>query len=170
MTITVPEYVPAQNYVSVYFLPAIASQAAPTVAEFTAGVDITPYLPVDWTGITGDQAKGTQTRMALPESFEILGRVTRSISEFVYTYLPQKISTDPGNKVYTMMAAGSPGYIVVRAGVPTTTAIATTQKVSSIKVITGVQNENTTGTDEFAPLTVTQSVSAQGVPVKGTIA
>ena len=169
-TVTVPDYVPAQNYVSVFFLPTIASQAAPTVAEFTAGVDITPFLPVDWAGITGDQAKGSQTRMALPESFEILGRITRSISEFVYTYLPQAAGSDPANKVYTAMAAGSAGYIAVRYGVPTSTSIAATQKVESIKVITGVQNKQTTGTDEFAPLTVTQSVSAQAVPVAGVVA
>lgn len=170
MTVTVPDYVPAQNYVSVFFLPAIAAQATPTVAEFTAGVDITRFLPVDWAGVTGDQAKGSQTRMALPESFEILGRITRSISEFVYTYLPQASGADPGNKVYTMMAQGTAGFIAVRYGVPTVTAIAATQKVDSIKVLTGVQNKQTTGTDEFAPLTVTQSVSAQGTPIAGVIA
>lgn len=170
MTASIPESVAAEGNVNVYFLPAGVNLAALTVAEFTAGVDITCFLPEVWDGITGEQSKGEQTRMCLKESFEVLGKIKRSISDLTYTYLPQEDGTDPANKVKTMLATGSNGVVVVRYGLPAPTAIAAAQKYDAIRSTTGVQNKNTKGSDEFAPLTITQSISAQGALTEGAVA
>lgn len=161
MTSEVPEWVAAEGNVNVYFLPAAANMAAITTAEFAAGVDITCYLPSAWEGITGEQNKVEQTRMCLSESFEVLGKIKRSLSDMTYTYLPQDEASAAGNKAKSMLAAGTSGVIAVRYGIPSPTPIATGQKYDAIRTTTGIQNKNTGG-DEGAPLTITQSLSAVG--------
>ena len=163
MTVSIPEFVTAEGNVKVAFVPAIANIAAPTVTELNAGVDITCYLPETWGGITADQARGEQRRMCSKESFEILGRITRQVADFTYTYLPQEDSSDPANKVKTTMAPGTPGFLVMRYGPAATDAWAAADVVDVIPVEAGAQTKNTGGSDEFAPLTITQGVSATGV-------
>jgi hypothetical protein len=164
MTVTLPDYVAAENNISVWFLPAIASPTgAPTVAEFTAGVRLDPYSPDQWGGVTGDQAKGTQTRMGIRDIIEQLGKLTRGLADFTLTFLPQAAGSDPANKAKTAMAQGTTGFLAVRYGVAIETAIAAAQKVDTIAIICGVQNKNTAASDEFAPQTYTQAVAAKGV-------
>lgn len=162
MTTEIPEWIAAEGNVSIYYLPAAADLSKITMAEFAAGVDITCYLPTAWEGITGEQNKVEQTRMCLKESFEVLGKIKRSISDFTATYLPQAGPDDPANKVKTMMAGGSNGVIAVRYGVEAITPIEVGQTYDAIRVTNGLQNKNTTASEEGAPLTYTQSVSAQG--------
>lgn len=170
MTTEIPEYVTAEGNVNVYWLPAIADQEEITLAEMTAGVDITCYLPAAWEGITAEQTRGEQTRMCLKESFEVLGKIKRGISDFSYTYLPQAADADPANEVKDAMEEGTPGYVVVRYGIPASTAPAVAQKVESIKAVAGAQSKATTGSDEFAPLVVNQSIASQGPLVPGVLA
>jgi hypothetical protein len=170
MTVTIPESITAEGNVKVSWVPAIASLAAATTTELNAGVDITCYLPEAWGGITGEQAKGTQTRMCSKETFESFGRVKRGISDFTYTYLAQALTSDVGNKVKTAMASGTDGFIVVRYAIAATTAWTITDKYDAIPARTGVQIKIPSGADEFAPLVITQSVVATGLLVEGVIA
>lgn len=170
MTVSIPEYVAAENNISVWFLPAIASATgAPTVAEMTAGVRLDIYSPDTWGGVTGAQNKGEQRRMGIREVFEQLGRITRSVADFTLTHLPQEDAAHEGNEAKTAMAQGTIGHLVVRYGEPIETAVAAAQTVDSIKVECGVQNKNTAAQDEFAPLTYTQQVAARG-PLKEDVA
>lgn len=161
MTSEVPEWVAAEGNVTVYFLPAAANLAAITVAEFTAGVNLTPYMPTTYGGITGEQNKIEQTRMSLTESFEVLGKIKRSLAEATFTHLPQEDAAHVGNKVKTALASGSNGVVVIRYGVPAPTPPAAGDKYDAIRVTTGIQNKNIP-TEEGAPLTVTQGFSTQG--------
>jgi len=170
MTVTIPASVTAEGNVKVSWVPAITVLAAATLAELNAGTDITCYLPEAWGGITGEQAKGTQTRMCSKETFESFGRVKRGISDFTYTYLAQALGTDEGNKVKTAMAPGTSGFIVVRYAIDATTAWAATQKYDVIPALTGAQHKIPSGSDEFAPLVVTQAVVATGLLVEGVAA
>jgi hypothetical protein len=169
VTQEIPEYVTAQGNVNVWWLPAIADQEEITLAEMTAGVDITCYLPTAWEGITAEQARGEQTRMCLNESFEVLGKIKRGISDFTYTYLPQAADADPANEVKDAMDEGTNGFVVIRYGLPAATAPAATQKVESIAAEAGAQSKATTGSDEFAPLVINQSLSASGPLVQGAL-
>lgn len=45
----------SENNVKVHYLPAVASKAGPTVAEITAGTDITPFLPTAGVGVNWTQ-------------------------------------------------------------------------------------------------------------------
>lgn len=169
MTVTIPEFVTAEGNVKVAFVPAIANLSAPTTTELAAGVDITCYLPETWGGITADQARGEQRRMCSKEAFETLGRIKRAIADFTYTYLPQAAATDPANKVKKTMAPGTNGYIVTRYGPDATDAFATADIVDVLPAECGAQTKNTGGSDEFAPLTITQGVSATGVLVEDAV-
>ena len=163
MTVTIPEFVTAEGNVKVAWIPAIADLNAPTLVELNAGVDITCYLPETWGGITADQAKGEQRRMCSKESFETLGRIKRAVADLTYTYLPQAPDTDAGNKVKKALATGVSGYLVTRYGPDATDAFATGDVVDVLPVEAGAQNKNKGGSDEFAPLTITQGMSARGV-------
>ena len=171
MTVVIPASVTAQGNVSAWFVPAIASVTAPTVAEITAtgAVDLSCFLMPDWGGVTADQNKGEDRRFCSTESFDRLGTVKRSIADLVYTYLPQGTSSDPGNKVYTALPKGATGYLVLRYGLPTTTALAAAQKVDIIPIKAGARSKSAQGSDEFAPLTVTQGLGATGVLVEDSV-
>lgn len=169
MTVEIPEYVEAQGHIKVMWLPAAADLAAITLTEFAAGVDATCYFPDAWGGITGEQAKGTVTRMCTRETLEAFGKVTRSISAFTATYLPQGDPDDPGNELRTAMAEGSSGVLAVRFGPQAALPMAAAQKYKAIRAEAGVQNDNTAAQDEFAPLTYTQEISARGTYTEGVV-
>ena len=170
MTSTIPEWVAAQGNWNAYVLPAAANLAEITVAEFGAGVDITCFMPdPNWDGIGGEQSKGEQTRACMRESFEVLGRIKRSIADVTYTVLAQAASNDPANKVATLLSEGADVVVVVRRGLPSETAIAANQKYSAISATVGMAKENVGGSDDSAPTTNTSSFSAQGGVVKGTV-
>jgi hypothetical protein len=47
----------------VYWLPAVANKAAPTVAEIGAGTDLTPFVPVDGVARDSSQNKASQAML-----------------------------------------------------------------------------------------------------------
>ena len=57
--------------VKLYFLPACAAIATPTLAEITAGTNLTPYLPRD--GITPPSTQNTVDSSSLDETFDSEG-------------------------------------------------------------------------------------------------
>lgn len=168
MTVSIPDYVTAEGNVKVAYVPAIASVTAPTATELNgaSAVDITCFLPETWGGITADQSKGEQRRMCTKESFQSFGRTTRTVADFTYTYLPQATGTDPANKAKTALTPGAKGYLVVRYGPAATGAFATADKVDILPVEVGTRSKATGGSDEFAPLTITQGMVARGILVE----
>lgn len=170
MTATVPEWIQAQGFWNVYWLPAAANLEAITVAEFAAGADITCYLPdPQWDGIAGEQEKFEQTRACLQETFEVLGRIKRSISDLTYTVLPQGDETGEGNKVAALLEEGAQGVVVIRRGKQAKLPIAPADKYSAIRATAGLQKENLGGADAGAPTTNTTSFSASGQLTKGVV-
>lgn len=171
MTATVPEWVQAQGYWNVYWLPAAADLTSITPAEFAAGVDITCYLPdPQWDGISGEQEKFEQTRACMQETFEVLGRIKRSLADLTYTVMPQGDPEDEGNKVDTLLAQGTEGVAVIRRGKIASAPIESGDKYSAIRAKAGLQKENLGGSDAGAPTTNTSSFSASGGLVKGVVA
>lgn len=171
MTVVIPSSVTAEGNVNAIFAPAIASMAAPTVLELTAtgSVDISAFLMPDWDGPSAAQKKGESRRFASKQSFERLGRVSWTLAELVYTYLPQTALTDPANKAYAKLTSGIVGFVAIRYGLATTVALAAAQKVDVFPVECGLQRKSVQGSDEFAPLTVLQELGVTGIPVPDAV-
>ena len=166
MTVTIPESITAEGNVKAAFVAAIADLDEPTPTEANGGVDISCYLMPDWEGPTATQNTGEDRRFCSRETFTRLGRNQWEISPLVYTYLPQELGT-PGNAandVYEALTPDTTGFLVIAYGKDPSAAFAADDIVDVFPIEAGVQVKQAVGTDEFAPLTVTQALAVTGVP------
>lgn len=168
MSVTIPESVSAEGNVKAVFVPALANPAAPSAAELAAAVDISCYLMPDWDGPTATQNTGEDRRFCSRQTFSRLGRVQWEIAPLVYTYDPQG-SVGNANAVYDALAQGNRGHIVMGYGIDAADDLASGDKVDVFPIEAGVQVKAARGADEFAPLTVTQTVAVTG-PVSQDVA
>lgn len=79
MALTLPAAVPSMGTRRVYFIPAAVDIEAITVAEITAGDNLSCYLTRDGWAPTKDQATITDSRYCSAQDFEIPGAKTRSL-------------------------------------------------------------------------------------------
>lgn len=161
MTISIPESALAEGSVKAVFVPTAATDSA---ALINAGVDISCFLMPDWDGPTPTQNTGESRRFCSRESFQRLGRTTWAIPALSYTYLPQQLGT-PGhaaNAVYEALAAGNEGILYIGYGIEPSDDFAATDVVDRFPVECGTQGKPARGADEFAPLTVTQTLAVIG--------
>lgn len=170
MTTSIPESVTAEGNVKAAFIPAISNLATgPTVAEMTAGILISNYLMPDWDGITGTQNKGEDRRFGSKQVFQKLGRINNEVATLTYTYLPQELGTpgDEANEVYETLAPGTNGYLVLGYGLDAENdaAFVADDVVDVVPVTCGEQFKAARGSDEFAPLTVTQELVVTGLKI-----
>jgi hypothetical protein len=115
----------------------------------------------DWDGPTATQNTGESRRFCSRESFQRLGRKTWAIPPLMYTYKPQDAGDD-ANAVYDALTEDVEGFLVVGYGIEPEDDFATGDLVDVFPVQAGVQNKNARGADEFAPLTVTQTLAVVG--------
>jgi len=155
MTVSIPDSVLAEGNVKVVFVPTLATVSAVTL---NAGVDISCYLMADWDGPTAAQNTGESRRFCSRESFQRLGRTTWTIAPLVYTYGPQDDAGDI-NAAREALAEGTEGFLVVGFGIEPSADFAATDIVDIFPVEAGVQVKNPRGADEFAPLTITQTLA-----------
>lgn len=158
MSVEIPESVLAEGNVKIVFVPTLASQTAPSIAVLNAGVDVSCFLMPDWDGPTATQNTGDSRRFCSRETFQRLGRKTWTIPPLVYTYVPQEAGGD-GNEAYDALAEGNEGFLVVGYGVDPADPFAVADLVDVFPVECGVQVKGARGSDEFAPLTVTQTLA-----------
>lgn len=168
MTVSIPESVKAEGNVIAIVFPAMAGDA-PTVAELTAGVNISCYLMPDWDGPSPTQNTGDSRRFCSRQTFTELGRVSWEIAPLVYTYDPQAAPGAEVNKVYDALAPGNTPLLFMGYGLDAAEAVESAAKGDVFPVECGVQGKQARGTDEFAPLTVTQTLAVTG-PVSQDIA
>lgn len=167
MTVSIPESVTAEGNVKALFVPAIASvSTGPTVAELTAGIDVSCYLMPDWDGPSATQNTGEDRRFCSKQTFTRLGRSQWEVSPLIYTYLPQELGTpgDDANEVYETLSPDTAGYLVVAYGFDPADTLAANDVVDIFPIEAGIQVKQARGSDEFAPLTVTQTLAVTGVP------
>lgn len=174
MTSSIPESTGAEGNVKAAFIPAIANLATgPTVAEMAAGVLIGTYLLPGWEGFTGSQNKGEDRRFASRQVFQKLGRTNHEVAPLSYTYVPQELGT-PGyaaNEVYETLAEDTTGYLVLGYGLDAEldAPFIATDVVDFAPVTCGEQFKASVGSDEFAPLPVTQELVVTGLKVKDRV-
>jgi len=168
MTVVIPESVSAQGNVKAVFVPAIADPSSgPDSTELAAGTDIGRYLMPEWEGPSGEQNTGEDSRFYSTQTFTRLGRNTNSIADLVYTYKPQGVTApDDANDAYDALAEGNTGFLVMGYGIDAAATLTTGDIVDVYPIECGVQNKATTGEDEFAPLTVTQTLAVTGTAFK----
>lgn len=164
MTVEIPTWVAAEGNVKAVFVPSVADLSAPSAAVVNAGVDVSCFLLPDWDGPGGTQNKGEQRRFCSRETFDVLGRIKRNVAALSYTYNPQELGAPggDGNEVYEALAEGNTGVLVVGYGLDPANPFAVGDVADLIPVEAGFQAKGARGSDEFAPLTVTQELGVTG--------
>jgi len=131
---------PADGYVAVRALPAVANLSAPTLAEWNAGIDISCYLTSDGYTPSVDQQVATDERLCSTQVFEQPGRITNSL-DLIYIDNTNSPNEETDNKAKDTLVPGSEHVIAVRRGMPYEAAAATGQKVTLFPVKPGVYSE-----------------------------
>lgn len=163
MSITIPDApgIDVAGRVKTWFVPAIADSSAPTVAEITAGVEITCALY----GLneTLDQPTTSRAKRCYRQPSQALGRAAYSLEPIEYDYDPQ--APDSPDYAYGEMTPGLTGYIVDRLGLDKEDPLVTGQIVKLIRVELGGRSDapiDATSTDP-QKFRVTQVVAVQEI-------
>lgn len=162
---TQPASVPADGNLKAVWVPAIASTAAPTVAEVTAvgAKDLSCYLTAEGYDPTVDEQVITDDRLCSRQSFERPGRYKDSLT-LGYVHNPDS-PTD--NVAYTTLDYLTTGFVVTRWGVPYEGALAAADVVDVYPVQCGIQMKQKPTANSV--LTVMQKLFVTG-PVQRDVA
>lgn len=121
----------SEGNVKVYWLPTVASKAAPTVANIAAGTNLTPFLPTTGTDITW-----TQNNASLPmldESFTVEQIGTESAS-ITLTFTRDSVTAD--DDAWELFDRGLEGYLLIsRFGTPVATSRAEVYPVAAHRAV-----------------------------------
>lgn len=103
----IPASVPVDGTRRVTFLPAVADPEAVTVAEITAGTDLSCYLTGDGWAPSGDQAVVADSRLCSTQEFELGGRKTKSLTlRYVFN-----LNNADDDEARIALAEGTKGYL-----------------------------------------------------------
>lgn len=101
---------------SIWFVPALADPAAPTVAEINAGVNLSCALYGFNPTLTYAAAGGGSRRKYCAESTsQEFGEEQRGIDQIEYDYNPQELDAD-GYTYYSVLAPETTGFVIDRRG------------------------------------------------------
>lgn len=123
----------ADGNTRVYFVTAIASQAAPTTAELNAGIALQSFLTAD--GLVGFEATSAEvdtTSLASTFNTKTIGR-----DDFSGTMLRLKKQTYGSDTPFSTLTRGTSGFIAIRRGITETTAWTSTQAVEIYPITCG---------------------------------
>lgn len=142
-----------EGMTKVSWVSTIASIAAPTVAELTAGTDITTYITKD--GLSVPQSQNMVDNTSLAETFDaqVVGSWGGSLS------LTMKRNTT--DTAWNLFDYGDNGYLVVRRGITHDTAFAAAQKVEVYPAQSHKPVPNNTAANAQATFTVGLAVTAE---------
>lgn len=104
----------SEGNVKVHYLPAVANKNAPTVAEITAGTNLTPFLPT--TGVGADWTQNNTSTPMLDESFttESVGTESASVA---LTFLRHELDAD--DDAWNLFVRGTNAFLLIsRKGAP----------------------------------------------------
>ncbi|HET8535915.1 MAG TPA: hypothetical protein VFL73_01930 [Solirubrobacteraceae bacterium] len=113
----IPQSVPSDGTVALWWVPVIADPAAPKVSELT-GVDVVAlqcYLKENFSPDASSEDVEDR-RMCSKQVFQRGGMVTYTIDDLIGIMDPQGKLGD-SNKAYEALAPGSIGYLVARWGI-----------------------------------------------------
>lgn len=157
---TTPASLPADGYLKVTWVPAIADPTNPSAAVLNgaSSVDLTCYLTPDGFNPATDEAVINDDRLCSRDTFEQPGRRTNTLSLMYVARHQDGAATD--NKAWTTLKQDSAGFIVERWGKAYDTAYAAGDIVNVTPVKAGVQVEQTP--EANSTLKVAQKVFVTG--------
>jgi hypothetical protein len=136
MTISFPEGISALGNAGLWYLPAVANKATPTLAEFTAGINIS--CAINGFAPTGDQGSAPVVRYCSTTTFEAPGRATMTGPSIEFVYNPQE--PDSAEYAwYNTITEGVTGFLANRLGLPYSQALAATQVVNVFPITAGLR-------------------------------
>jgi hypothetical protein len=144
--------------IKVSWVTTIASIAAPTVAELTAGVSLEGRLLPDGLTISADTAEVDNSKMNSIANSAIVGRGTWTLG---IKYVRGDAADTTATAVETAMAPKANGYLVVRRDIVSTTAFIAAQKVEVYPAQIGYANPDSPAAN---------TLQAVEVPMKNTAA
>lgn len=150
----------------VSLVPTIASATlAPTVAELTAGTDLTPRLLPDGVSIGSDTASVDNTKMNSTSNSQKAGRRSYTLSvKYVRGTAVDEIAVE------TAMTYRAVGYLVVRRDVTYSTAWAAAQKVEVYPIEVGEANPDSPAPDTLQAVEVPLMVTAEPKTITSRVA
>jgi hypothetical protein len=155
--------IPSDGATRVFFVLAIANQAAPTVAELNAGIALQSLITAD--GLEGFEASTSEVdNTALNSTFD-----TKTIGRDQYsgTLLRLKKQTVGSDTAFTTLVRGQAGYVAIRRDIPETTAWTSAQALEVYPVICGqrkrLKPEGNTLTRWEAPTMINSAPSLSAV-------
>lgn len=131
---------PHNGNVRAVLVPAVADVNAPTVAELTAGIDISCYLTGDGLAISVDQATITDERLCSTSTFEKRGRKTHSV-DVTYIDNSNSVAHAAFNAAREALDEGSVHHLVTRRNLPYEDAFAASQLVRVYPIEAGFPAE-----------------------------
>lgn len=140
----------------VAWLSTVANINAPTVAELTAGADYTKRITPD--GLKTDPSTADVDTSSLASTFDTktVGRIGVDV-ELTF----KRGDTVGDDAPYTTLKYGVSGFLVIRRGVPYTTAWATGQKVEVYPITCGEPQNSSPAANEVmkfvSPMKVTDA-------------
>lgn len=150
------------------FLPAIASQAAPTLTEINAatGLDITLVAFGSGTGWPTQETNRVtrEKRFGDTRVFEQIGDTNTTGGDMVYAFDPQSAANSDGRKFYGMIPEGTKGFLVRRQGIDQATDFAASQKVDVYPVEFGPSQPTNVGEGETSEAAAKCAFAVTGPP------
>jgi hypothetical protein len=131
-----PTAVAADGNVRIFWVSTI-TLAAPTVAQLTAGTELSYYLTPDGFAPATDEQEVTDDRLADTQSYENRGRRRFTLGTLRYVTNPAAPTHDVAA---TTLVDDAAAYLVVRWGVDADTAWVAGQLVDIFPVKMGFQN------------------------------
>lgn len=144
-----------EGMTKVSWVPTITNVAAPTVAQLTAGTDITELLTKDGLNISLTQNTVDNTSLAETFDSQLVGSWGGSIT------LTAKRDNDGTDAAWNLFTHGETGYLVVRRGAAYDGAFAADDDVEVYPAQSGEPVPNATAANAQATFSVTLAITAQ---------
>ena len=156
-----PEYA-NDGFTLVYWTGSIASKAAPTAAEITAGTRISPFLTKD--GLDIPLQQNTVDNADIEDTFD-----TKAVGTFGGDITLTCKRNNTADTAWNLFVYGTTGFLVVRRGIAVATAIAAAQKVEVYPAQMHEPVPVPTATNELAKFKVMLAITDQP-SLKATVA
>lgn len=160
MPLTIPPGVDAAGRRNAIWTPTATLSVA--VLGGATAVELICYLTKGTLGVGAETERGTDERECTTQVFEVLGTTTWSVNDLEYVWEPQATVPSATNKAYETLVKGTPGFITIRFGLDSGTALAIGQKVWQWPITVGEQVPKTPEGNAAEKLKIVQPVVVTG--------
>ena len=167
MALTIPPGVDAEGRRNAIWTPTLTDSVA--ILTGATAVELVCYLSKGTLGVSAETERGTDERECTKQVFEVLGKSTWTLNDLEYVWEPQATAPSPTNKAYETLIPRTPGFLTIRFGLDTDTALAVGQRVWQFPITVGEQVPKTPEGAAAEKLKIVQSVVVTGNIVKDKV-